>query len=137
VLLATEKKLKAVLLFLLLCFWQMPHSYAIAIYRLSDYTTANIPVLPIVRGIPETKKQMLFYTIAFFLVSLLPAFTGYTGWFYFAVALITGFIWLRYSIEGFRAENDERWAKKFFLFSIIAITLLSLMMVMNSLISSI
>jgi len=124
--------LGAVLLFLLLCCWQMPHSYAIAIYRLSDYTAANIPVLPVVRGIAETKKQMFLYTIAFFLVSLMPTLTGYTGWFYFSVAFVLGVMWLRYSIQGFRAENDERWAKKFFLFSIIAISLLSLMMVLDS-----
>lgn len=124
--------LGALLLFLLLCFWQMPHSYAIAIYRMTDYTAANIPVLPLVRGIPEAKKQMLLYTIAFFLVSLMPTLTGYTGWFYFTVAFITGIIWLRYSIQGFRAENDVHWAKKFFLFSIVNITSLSVMMVLDS-----
>lgn len=123
--------LGALLLFLLLCFWQMPHSYAIAIYRLSDYSAANIPVLPVAKGIPEAKRQMLWYTIAFFLISLLPTLTGYTGWFYFIVAVIIGLVWLYYSIQGFQTKHDARWAKKFFLFSIMVITLLSIMMVVG------
>ncbi len=129
---ATQRfDLGAVLLFLILCFWQMPHSYAIAIYRLSDYTAANIPVLPVARGIPEAKKQMLLYCIAFFLVSLMPTLTGYAGWFYFTAAFVTGLVWLRYCVQGFKTTDDVRWAKKVFLFSIIDITLLSLMMVID------
>ena len=49
----------AVILFLILTFWQMPHFYAISIYRLSDYKSADIPVLPAKRGIMAAKREMI------------------------------------------------------------------------------
>ena len=50
----------AILLFLILVFWQMPHFYAIAVYRIEDYKKAGIPVLSVVKGIPTTKKTDSF-----------------------------------------------------------------------------
>lgn len=50
----------AVLIFLMLVLWQMPHFYAIAIYRQEDYAAASIPVLPIVKGMEATKIQIVF-----------------------------------------------------------------------------
>lgn len=45
--------IEAVLLFVLFCLWQMPHSYAIAMFRLNDYRQAGIPVLPVIDGIEK------------------------------------------------------------------------------------
>jgi protoheme IX farnesyltransferase len=63
--------LAAALLFLILFFWQMPHFYAIAIYRLKDFKAANIPVLPAVRSMLYTKIEMIFYVVAYFITTLL------------------------------------------------------------------
>ena len=109
----------AILLFLILVFWQMPHFYAIAVYRLEDYKKAGIPVLSVVKGISTTKKQILFYTAGFILASLLLSFFGYTGYTYAIVIGILGLWWLKMAIDGFKTENDIQWARKVFKFSLI------------------
>src|SRR5208282_3822889 len=53
------------ILFSILVLWQMPHFFAIAMYRLEDYKAASVAVLPAVKGIYATKVQMLLYILAF------------------------------------------------------------------------
>lgn len=118
----------AVILFLILFFWQIPHSYAIAIYRLKDYAAASIPVLPVRKNIQAAKKSILWHVIGFAIVCLSLSLLGYTGWIYFIAALMVGAVWLYFSIQGFRAEDDAVWARKMFLMSIINITVLSVAM---------
>lgn len=121
----------AVIVFFMLVIWQMPHSYAIAIYRLKDYMAANIPVLPVKKSMRYTKISMLIYVLIFSIVSLLPTFFSYTGIYYLSVAIIVNLYWIYLSLQGFLISDDMLWARKNFLFSIILITLLSLMMVVN------
>lgn len=118
----------ALAVFLILFFWQMPHFFAIAIYRLSDYSAACIPVLPAIKGTRYTKVSMLLYLILFFVVSLLPTILGYTGYIYAAIAALLSLRWLYITIRGMRAEDERAWARRVFLFSIIVITVLSLAM---------
>lgn len=118
--------LGALLLFTILVLWQMPHFYAIAMYRIKDYQAANIPVLPITKGIHITKIHMFFYVIAFCVSCLLLPLLGYTGYSFFAVAAILGLSWLFLSFQGFQAKNDVIWAKKMFFLSLIIITALSI-----------
>ena len=65
--LAVSNKLDAgaIILYLIFVLWQMPHFYAIAIYRLKEYKQAGIPVLPAIKGIYRTKINMLVYIISF------------------------------------------------------------------------
>jgi heme o synthase len=123
--------LGAFLLFAIIFFWQMPHFFAIAIYRLNDYAAASIPVLPIDKGMLATKKQMLFYTFAFTAAAVMLTFFGYTGYFYLSVAALLGLLWLRLCFKGFKTDNDTRWARQMFLFSLITVTVLSLMMAID------
>lgn len=125
--------LGALILFGLLSVWQMPHSYAIAIFRFNDYSAAGIPVLPVKKGIQIAKRNMLLYVIVFMLISSLLTIYGYTGQYYLIAALAVGFWWIRLAASGFsKLTNDISWARKMFGFSIIAITLLSVMMSLNS-----
>lgn len=119
--------LGAVLLFAILVLWQMPHFFAIAIYRVDEYTAAGIPVLPLKKGNHATKVQMLLYIFAFIITALLLTVFGYTGYAYFAVIAIFGLVWLGLCMQGFRAKDDKVWARKMFLFSLVIIMLLSLM----------
>jgi protoheme IX farnesyltransferase len=123
--------LGALLLFLIVVLWQMPHFYAIAIYRFNDYARAGIPVLPVKKGMYVTKVHMVLYTIAFLIAALLLTVMGYTGYIYFVVAALLGLAWLVLCIQGFKTTNDARWARKVFLFSLIVITGLSVMMAVD------
>ena len=118
----------AFILFLMLSIWQMPHSFAIAIFRFNDYLSADIPVLPVKKGIYNAKVNMLLYVCFFTIAASLLTVFGYTGFYYLAASLAIGLWWVRLSILGFKAENDKVWARKMFGFSIITITVLSIMM---------
>jgi protoheme IX farnesyltransferase len=113
------------LLFLIVVFWQMPHFYAIALYRINDYKAANIPVLPIAKGIESTKKEMFIYTIAYTISCFLLAFLGYVGSFYMVAALVLGFSWIVLCIKGFKEKNVDIWARQMFKFSLVVVMILS------------
>ncbi len=122
----------AMTLLAIFCLWQMPHSYAIAIFRREDYRAASIPVLPVVRGIETAKHYILGYILAFVVATLTLSLAGYAGVGYFTVALAMGVYWLYLGLEGYRARDDEKWAKQVFGFSILTITALSVMMSVDS-----
>ncbi|HEV7454096.1 MAG TPA: heme o synthase [Candidatus Saccharimonadales bacterium] len=109
----------AVIIFLILIYWQMPHFYAIAIYRLKDYTAAGIPVWPAKRGIQNAKVQMVLYILAFTVAAASLTVFGYTGFTYFGVVMGLGLAWLLRALEGFKVRDDAAWARKMFFFSLI------------------
>lgn len=111
----------AALLFLIMVFWQMPHFYAIGMYRKADYAAAGLPILPVKRGFETTKKQMLLYVIGFICVSLLLTVTGYTGYVYVTVMLLVGLGWFRLARSGFGALDDVKWAKQMFGYSLLVL----------------
>lgn len=110
--------LLAVLLFVALVFWQMPHFYAIAIFRLRDYKNAEIPVLPAVKGIVRTKIEIMYYIVGFILVTSLLTVMGYTGFVYLAVMFLLGLRWLQIVSKGATATDDALWARQVFKFSL-------------------
>ena len=118
----------ALILLLIFSLWQMPHSYAIAIFRFNDYLAASIPVLPVKRGIQVAKKHILLYILAFLVATLMLTFSGYAGMSYLAVAAAMGMYWLYMAWTGYKAVDDTVWARKLFVFSIFTITALSVMM---------
>lgn len=122
----------AAILLLIFCLWQMPHSYAIAIFRLNDYRAAGIPVLPVVRGIEATKKHIVWYVVAFGLATLLLTVAGFAGYGYLAIAALVSIWWLYIAVTGYKSGTDDRrWARKLFAFSIVAICALSVMMAVD------
>ncbi len=118
----------ALILFLILVLWQMPHFFAIAMYRLDDYVAASIPVLPVKKGIYVTKIHMLIYIIAFMIAAQMLTLFRYTGYAYLAASVLLGLIWLGLCIKGFTSDNNQLWAHKMFLFSLVTITVLCLML---------
>lgn len=106
------------LLFLIMFAWQIPHFYAIAIFRRHDYEAAHIPVISVARGIMSTKHQMLVYISLFILLSLLLSYFGYTGAIFAGVMMIMGAIWLFKMRRGIHAKNNEKWARDMFGYSL-------------------
>lgn len=120
--------LGAVLVFVIYVVWQMPHFYAIAIYRLKDYRSAGLPVWPVVKGIRSTKIQIAGYIIAFVLANILLTFYGYTGVIFILVILIAALRWLSLATKGFKVTNDIKWAKQGFRASLLVILVLDVML---------
>ncbi|HGE8481654.1 TPA: heme o synthase [Serratia marcescens] len=118
----------ALILLAIFSLWQMPHSYAIAIFRFKDYQAANIPVLPVVKGISVAKHHITVYILAFMIATLMLTLVGYAGYKYLIVAAAVSVWWLGMALRGYKTENDSVWARKLFVFSIVAITSLSVMM---------
>ncbi|MFB5676266.1 heme o synthase [Paenibacillus terreus] len=120
----------AIALFLLMVIWQMPHFYAIGIRRMEEYRAANVPMLPVVKGIRRTYVQMNVYLVALFLCSFL--FWSFNPYIAVANALLS-LGWLILSIYGYRRKQEEKWARSMFIFSLNHITVLLLMIVGYSL----
>lgn len=123
----------AAILLLMFSLWQMPHSYAIAIFRFNDYAAANIPVLPVAEGMTKAKLHIVLYIAVFALVSALLPLAGYTGIAFMAVTCATSLWWLAMALKGYRHGVDiQRWARQVFGFSIITIMALSITMALDS-----
>lgn len=118
----------ALILLAIFSLWQMPHSYAIAIFRFKDYQAANIPVLPVVKGVAVAKNHITLYIIAFMIATLMLTIGGYAGYKYLVVAAAVSVWWLGMALSGYKTADDSIWARKVFVFSIITITCLSVMM---------
>lgn len=119
--------LLALLLFLFMAAWQMPHFYAIGTYRLNDYKKAGLPILPVKRGIAATKRQILFYIVLVMIsVSSLTLF-HYAGLAFLAVMLVVTTLWLRLAIKGFRVKDNVKYGHQIFGFSLLTLLAFSLM----------
>jgi protoheme IX farnesyltransferase len=126
----------ALLLFLILLFWQMPHFYAIAIFRKADYKKADLPVLPIVYGNIITKKYIIGYIAAYiFTIALFYAF-GYLNIVTFLIITVLNTWWLKLGFDGMAKTslNDDKWARQIFGFSLLALTVLCIGLIIDSLI---
>ncbi|MGO4998806.1 heme o synthase [Oceanisphaera sp. W20_SRM_FM3] len=122
----------AAILLLMFSLWQMPHSYAIAIFRYNDYAAANIPVLPVAESIAKAKRQIVLYIAVFCLVTTLLPLSGYTGLTFMAVSCATSLWWLVMAFNGFyRGAEEKGWARRVFVLSIITITAISVTMALD------
>ncbi len=117
----------AIILFLILVFWQMPHFYAIAVRRLDDYKSAGLPVLPIVSGLQLTKVNIAIYIIAFMGAVTMLTILGYAGYTYLAVMIGFSLAWLRLAVQGFKTGDDRKWAAQVFGFSLLVLLAFSVM----------
>lgn len=125
---SNQVDLGALLLFLILVMWQMPHFYAIAIYRMSDYSNASLPVLPVKKGIKTAQIHILLYIVGFIIASALLSYYQFTGVLYLISIGILGLFWLGYGLKGFRSMDNVVWAKKMFGFSLLVLLATCIMM---------
>ncbi|WP_305838022.1 heme o synthase [Photobacterium leiognathi] len=108
----------ATILFITFCIWQLPHSYAIAIYRFDDYKAASIPVLPVEVGIARARLHIIAYIIAFAVAALALNYLGYAGsWYALGVGLVS-LHWLYIAKVGYQKVPDAQWGKQMLLCSI-------------------
>ena len=106
------------LLFLIIFFWTPPHFWALSLYRAQDYARAGIPMLPVVSGEAETRRQILLYSLILAPLGVVPWLAGYSSALYGAVSVIAGagIVWLAVRV---RREEGLTAAKRLFGFSIL------------------
>ena len=111
--------LTALLLFLLLVAWQMPHFYAISIFRRSDYAAAHIPVLSVVRGNAAVRRQITAYCLLYIVVCIVLGYYDSLSWFSAAALVFVGTCWLALCIQP--TSDDNMWARRVFRFSLLVL----------------
>ena len=125
--------LGAISLFALIFMWTPPHFWALSLYKSGDYAAAGIPMLPVVAGTGETKRQIVLYALLLVPVSLVPSFLGVTGIVYAAVAAAMSLAFLILTWRLWRAK-DEASAPRLFGFSILYLFVLFATMIAERLI---
>jgi heme o synthase len=113
----------AIALFAIIFFWTPPHFWALSLYSAGEYAAAGVPMLPVVAGPRETKRQMLLYTIVLWPVSLAPWFLGLAGPVYAGVAAALSLAFTGTAIRVWRDEGD-RSARLMFAFSLLYLFLI-------------
>lgn len=119
--------LESILLFLIIFFWTPPHFWALSLSRTADYARAGIPMLPVVAGAKETKRQIVIYSAAMLPVGALPWLCGYAGLLYGATSLVGGAAMLAFALRLNAAKNEtagEQAAKHLFAYSVLYLTVL-------------
>ena len=114
-------------LFLIIFLWTPPHFWALSVYRADEYARAGVPMLPVVRGMQSTLRQILIYSAVLAPVGMLPWFMGFGGVLYAVVSAAGGAAMVLLSWRLLRApEEAERTtcAKRLFGFSILYLFLL-------------
>ena len=114
---------ESVLLFLIIFFWTPPHFWALSLYRADDYARAGIPMLPVVSGERETRRQILIYTLILAPLGVAPWLLGFAGPVYGVIAILSGAAMLALAIR-LLTERSDRAAKHLFAFSILYLFLL-------------
>jgi protoheme IX farnesyltransferase len=113
----------ALLLFAIVFFWTPPHFWALALLIRRDYEAARIPMLPVVRGVGETTKQILRYSFVLVAVTLVPVAWGTLGWAYLAAAIVLGALFVRLALR-LRSDPVPARASALFHFSLLYLALL-------------
>ncbi len=115
-----------VLLFLIIFFWTPPHFWALSLYRTEDYARAGIPMLPVVSGEGETRRQILLYTLILVPLGVAPWLLDFAGVLYGCVAIITGamMLVLALRVRAERGSSENQASKHLFAFSILYLFLL-------------
>ena len=131
--------LESVLLFLIIFFWTPPHFWALSLWRAEEYARAGIPMLPVVAGRAETRRQILLYSIILAPVGASPWLLGYSGLLYGVTAIVAGAAMIGLSLH-IMALGDEdeglRAAKRLFGVSILYLFVLFAVLLIDHLLGA-
>ena len=120
-------------LFAIIFMWTPPHFWSLALYRAEDYARAGVPMLPVVAGRAETKRQILLYAALLAPLTLLPWVLGLVGALYGIVATLLGLLLIICALR-LRREPEEagdRAARQMFGFSVLYLFLLFALMIVD------
>ncbi len=121
----------AVLLFFVVFFWTPPHFWALSLLMKGEYEKVGVPMLPVVRGEAETRRQILLYTVLLYAMTQLPFCAGGLGGVYLAASLVLGLGFITGAVRLYR-RADRRSALHLYLFSLAYLALLFCAMVADA-----
>ena len=120
----------AVILFFIVFFWTPPHFWALSLLMKDEYAKVGVPMLPVVRGEEETRRQVLLYAVLLYAVSQLPFCAGGFGVVYLLASVSLGFAFIAGAVRLYR-RKDRRSALALYLFSLAYLALLFASMVLD------
>ncbi len=120
----------AIFLFFIVFFWTPPHFWALSLLIKDDYAAAGIPMLPVVRGEDETRRQILLYSVLLYAVSQLPFCAGGLGITYLVVSLGLGLVFIVMAWQ-LRRRADRASALRLYLYSLLYLAALFAAMVVD------
>ena len=133
-------EIPALLLFAMVFYWTPPHFWALALRIRKDYEAARVPMLPVVRGVPETARQIVLYTVLLVAISLVFFAVARMGPLYLVSALVLGaiFLWRAFTLlrQATSPEASLAQAIRLYKFSISYLTLLFVAVALDSLLIS-
>jgi protoheme IX farnesyltransferase len=121
----------AILLFAIVFFWTPPHFWALSLLMKDEYAKVGVPMLPVVRGEDETRRQILLYSVLLYAVTQLPFCAGGFGAIYLVASLILGGAFIGGAVL-LQRRADRRSALKLYLFSLLYLALLFCAMVLDA-----
>jgi protoheme IX farnesyltransferase len=113
----------AVYLFAIVFYWTPPHFWALSLLMKDEYAKVKIPMMPVVRGERETRRQILLYTLLLYAVTQLPFCAGEFGGIYLAASMLLGLAFIGGAVALYR-RADRRTALRLYLFSLAYLALL-------------
>ncbi|MEC8846559.1 MAG: heme o synthase, partial [Pseudomonadota bacterium] len=113
-----EVSIESLVLFAIIFMWTPPHFWALALYRSGDYRAAGVPMLPVVAGRAETRRQIVIYSVLLVPLGVAPWWLGFAGPFYGSVAAVLGGVFLLGAMRVWR-DDQERHCRQLFGFSIL------------------
>jgi protoheme IX farnesyltransferase len=122
-----DVSLAPVLMFLIIFFWTPPHFWALSLLKCDDYARAGVPMLPVVSGLDETRKQILIYSLVLAPIGVSPTLFGFAGFAYGAVALVCGAAMVALAWRVYRERSGPAAptaAKRLFAFSLLYVFVL-------------
>jgi heme o synthase len=121
----------ALYLFAIVFYWTPPHFWALSLLMKDEYARVGVPMMPVVHGETETRRQILLYTCLLLVLTLIPVLFGFFGALYAAVAVALGgaFVWLAVRLQ---RSADRRSALRTHLFSLSYLALLFSAMVLDA-----
>jgi heme o synthase len=99
--------LESIVLFLIIFMWTPPHFWALALYRSDDYARAGVPMLPVVAGPDETRRQIWLYSLLLVPVTMAPWMLGTAGRVYLATAIVAGAVFLRAAWQVYKVREGD------------------------------
>ncbi len=123
-----------VLLFCIIFFWTPPHFWALALYKDVEYSKANVPMLPVVKGKKATKAQIFIYSVLLSIIAIFPYTFNFSGLFYLITSLILNAYFCYLSFKLFKSPDDQATAHapRLFKYSILYLYLIFTFLVIDS-----